>query len=168
MYETRDNKISSPILNFVIRMTPVQIISALPFSLRNFIFLLTMVEFNELLALRWSIRIADCQNFETPPCHYQDQKYANSREATRTSGNRFHLLPAQIIFRNRTHLLQIILCNTHTSLCILDRNLHLRIARLMMPLKGNAAENKNFPTYVPAQDHYGDCIQGLIFFVTDS
>ena len=38
----------------------------------------------------------------------------------------------------------------------------------MPPLLGNAAENKNFPTYVPAQDHYGDCIQGLIFFVTDS
>ena len=39
VYETRDNKISSPILNFVIRMTPVQIISALPFRLRNFIVL---------------------------------------------------------------------------------------------------------------------------------
>ena len=72
-------------------------------------FSLTMVEFNELLALRWSMRIADCQNFETPPCRYQDQKYTNFREATRTSGNRFHLLPAQIIFSNRTHLLQIIL-----------------------------------------------------------
>ena len=35
-------------------------------------------------------------------------------------------------------------------------------------LKGNAAENKKIPTYAPAQDHYGDCIQGLIFFVTDS
>ena len=33
---------------------------------------------------------------------------------------------------------------------------------------GNAAENKKFPTYAPAQDHYGDCIHGLIFFVTDS
>ena len=33
---------------------------------------------------------------------------------------------------------------------------------------GTAAENKNFPTYAPAQDHYGDCIHGLIFFVTDS
>src|SRR3989337_4554686 len=64
-----------------------------------------MVEFNELLALHRSIRIADCQNIETPPYCYQDQKYANSREATRTSGNRFHLLPAQIIFSNRTHLL---------------------------------------------------------------
>src|SRR3989337_3748950 len=57
----------------------------------------------------------------------------------------------------------IILCNTHTSLCILDRNLHLRIARLMMPLLSNAAENKKIPTYAPAQDHYRDCIQGLIF-----
>ena len=35
-------------------------------------------------------------------------------------------------------------------------------------LKGNRAENKKFPTYAPAQDHYGDCIHGLIFFVTDS
>ena len=35
-------------------------------------------------------------------------------------------------------------------------------------VKGNATENKNFPTYAPAQDHYGDCIHGLIFFVTDS
>ena len=35
-------------------------------------------------------------------------------------------------------------------------------------LKGNATENKNFPTYAPAQDHYGDCIHGLIFLVTDS
>ena len=96
---------------------------------------------------------------QIPPCR-QDHDYANSREATRTSGNR---LPAQIIFSNRTHLLQIILCNTHTSLCILDRNLHLRIARLMMPLWGNAAENKKILTYAPAQDHYGDCIQGLIF-----
>ena len=34
-----DDHISNPILNFVIRMTPVQIISALPFRLRNFIFL---------------------------------------------------------------------------------------------------------------------------------
>ena len=33
---------------------------------------------------------------------------------------------------------------------------------------GNAAENKKFPTYAPAQDHYGDCIHGLIFFATDS
>ena len=32
---------------------------------------------------------------------------------------------------------------------------------------GNAAENKKFPTYASAQDHYGDCIQGLIFFVTN-
>ena len=35
-------------------------------------------------------------------------------------------------------------------------------------LKGNAAEKKKILTYAPAQDHYGDCIQGLIFFVTDS
>ena len=35
-------------------------------------------------------------------------------------------------------------------------------------LLGNAVENKKFPTYAPAQDHYGDCIQGLIIFVTDS
>ena len=41
---------------------------------------------------------------EIPPCR-QDQDYANSREATGTSGNRFHLLPAQIIFSSRTHLL---------------------------------------------------------------
>jgi hypothetical protein len=33
---------------------------------------------------------------------------------------------------------------------------------------GNLAENKKFLTYAPAQDHYGDCIQGLIFFITDS
>ena len=35
-------------------------------------------------------------------------------------------------------------------------------------LKGNATETKKFPTYAPAQDHYGDCIHGLILFVTDS
>ena len=38
----------------------------------------------------------------------------------------------------------------------------------LIPLKGNATENKNFPTYAPAQDHYGNSIHGLIFFVTDS
>ena len=34
--------------------------------------------------------------------------------------------------------------------------------------RDNVAENKKNLTYAPAQDHYGDCIQGLIFFVTDS
>ena len=134
MYETRDNKILSPILNFVIRMTPVQIISALPFCLRNFIFLSNYGGFQRTISTSLINQDRGLPNIENTPCRYQDQKYANSREVTRTSGNRFHLLPAQIIFSNRTHLLQIILCNTHTSLCIPDRNLHLRIARLLMPL----------------------------------
>ena len=50
----------------------MQIISALPFRLRNIHLSLTMVEPKELLALRWSVnqhtqeqheRITDCQNF---------------------------------------------------------------------------------------------------------
>ena len=33
---------------------------------------------------------------------------------------------------------------------------------------GERSRKQKIPTYAPAQDHYGDCIQGLIFFVTDS
>ena len=71
----------------------------------DFIFLFNYGGIHWTEALLWSARIKDCQNFETPPYRYQDQKYTKFREATRTSGNRFHLLPAQIIFSNRSHLL---------------------------------------------------------------
>ena len=33
---------------------------------------------------------------------------------------------------------------------------------------GERSRKQKIPTYAPAQDHYGDCIHGLIFFVTDS
>ena len=33
---------------------------------------------------------------------------------------------------------------------------------------GERNRKQKIPTYAPGQDHYGDCIQGLIFSVTDS
>ena len=33
---------------------------------------------------------------------------------------------------------------------------------------GERSRKKKFPTYAPAQDHYGDCIQGFDLIVTDS
>ena len=99
--------------------------------------------------------IVDCQNFIEiiPPC-CQDQNYANSREATRTLGNRFHMLPAQIIFSNRTHLLPNYIVHYPYISCILDHNLHLRIAWLMMPLLGNATKNKKIRYSEHAQNQF--------------
>ena len=70
-----------------------------------------------------------------PPCR-QDQKYSNSREATRTSGNRFHLLPAQKLFSNRSHLIHKYIVQYPYISCILDHNMHLRIAQPMITSPG--------------------------------
>ena len=60
------------------------------------------------------------------------------------------------IFSNRSHLLHKYIEQHPYISCILDRNMHLRIGRLMMPLLGNIAQNKNIPNYDHAQDHYED------------
>ena len=71
----------------------------------NFIFLLTTAEPKELKQFHDQSESWTARTLSDSTILSRDQKYANSREATRTSGNRFHLLPAQIMFSNRSHLL---------------------------------------------------------------
>ena len=104
---------------------------------------------------------------DIPPCR-QDQDYANLGEATRTSGNRFHLLPAQIIFSNRTHLLPNYIVQ-HPYISMYSRSQPASTHSTPHDATvGERSRKQKKLTYAPAQDHYGDCIQGLIFFVTDS
>jgi hypothetical protein len=48
------------------------------------------------------------------------------------------------------------------------RQIYLEVTSVVYPFFGERGRKQKISTYAPAQDHYGDCIQGLICFVTDS